>query len=397
MARTVALVLAGGRGTRAGGGGVPKQYRPIAGVPMMRLTLQAFAAHPRIDAVRAVIHPDDRAQFAALCGDLGLGEPAFGGETRQESSHNGLKNIENLTPDNVLIQDAARPFTDAGTIDRVIDALAETPGAVAAVPVIDTIKRADKRTDGGDRVAGTVDRSGLWRAQTPQGFQYRPILAAFRAAGGNMYTDDAAVAEAAGLEVALVMGNEDNIKVTTERDFARAEQIMRERMGGPGGGSGGGDIRVGTGFDVHRFEPGDHVTLCGVRVPHAAGLKGHSDADVGLHAITDAIFGAIGGGDIGDHFPPSDPQWRAADSAIFLAKAVEDLRARGGAVCNLDVTLICERPKIGPHRAAMRARIAEICAIDPARVNVKATTTEELGFTGRREGIAAQAVATVRL
>ncbi len=397
MVRTVALVLAGGRGTRAGGD-IPKQYRRIAGVPMMRLTLQAFAAHPRIQAVRAVIHPDDRAQYTALCGDLGLAEPAFGGETRQGSSYNGLKSIESLTPDNVLIQDAARPFTDAGTIDRVIDALGRAPGAVAAVPVIDTIKRGDKRTDGGDRISATVDRSGLWRAQTPQGFQYRPILAAFRAAGGNTYTDDAAVAEAAGLEVALVMGHEDNIKVTTERDFARAEQIMRERAGS-GGGSGGaaGDIRVGTGFDVHRFEPGDHVTLCGVRVPHSAGLKGHSDADAGLHAITDAIFGAIGGGDIGDHFPPSDPQWRAADSAIFLAKAVEDLRARGGEICNLDVTLICERPKIGPHRAAMRARIAEICAIDPDRVNVKATTTEELGFTGRREGIAAQAAATVRL
>jgi 2-C-methyl-D-erythritol 4-phosphate cytidylyltransferase/2-C-methyl-D-erythritol 2,4-cyclodiphosphate synthase len=389
MARTVALVLAGGRGTRAGGD-IPKQYRRIAGVPMMRLTLEAFAAHPRIAAVRAVIHPDDRQSYAELCGELGLGEPAYGGETRQESSHNGLKNIESLAPDNVLIQDAARPFTDAGTIDRVIDALDRAPGAVAAVPVIDTIKRGGA----GGRVSATVDRSGLWRAQTPQGFRYRPILAAFDAAGGRNYTDDAAVAEAAGLEVALVMGHEDNIKVTTERDFARAEQIMRERAGG---GAGTGDIRVGTGFDVHRFEPGDHVTLCGVRVPHTAGLKGHSDADAGLHAITDALFGAIGGGDIGDHFPPTDARWRAADSAIFLAKAVADLRARGGEICNLDVTLICERPRIGPHRDAMRARIAAICAIDPARVNVKATTTEELGFTGRREGIAAQAVATVRL
>ena len=388
MARTVALVLAGGRGTRAGGG-VPKQYRRIAGVPMMRLTLAAFAAHPRIDAVRAVIHPDDRQSYAELCGDLGLPEPAHGGETRQESSYNGLKSLESLAPDNVLIQDAARPFTDPGTIERVIDALGQAPGAIAAVPVIDTIKRGGA----GDRVAATIDRAGLWRAQTPQGFRYRPILAAFGAAGGRTYTDDAAVAEAAGLEVALVMGHEDNIKVTTERDFARAEQIMRERAGGGGSGA----IRVGTGFDVHRFEPGDYVTLCGVRVPHSAGLKGHSDADVGLHAITDAIFGAIGSGDIGDHFPPTDPQWRAANSAIFLAKAAADVRARGGEICNLDVTLICERPRIGPHRAAMRARIAEICAIDPDRVNVKATTTEELGFTGRREGIAAQAVATVRL
>jgi 2-C-methyl-D-erythritol 4-phosphate cytidylyltransferase/2-C-methyl-D-erythritol 2,4-cyclodiphosphate synthase len=387
MERTVALVLAGGRGIRAGGG-VPKQYRPIAGVPMMRRTLEAFARHPRIAAVRAVIHPDDQDAFAETCGDLGLDAPLLGGATRQESSLNGLKGIDSLAPDNVLIQDAARPFTDAGTIDRVIDALAAAPAAVAAVPVVDTIKRGDAA----GRVAATVDRAALWRAQTPQGFRYRPILAAFAAAGGRNHTDDAAVAEAAGLGVALVMGSEDNIKITTERDFARAEQILRERSGGNAG-----EMRVGTGFDVHRFEPGDHVTLCGVRVPHTAGLKGHSDADAGLHAITDALFGAIGSGDIGDHFPPTDPQWRAADSAIFLAKAVADLRARGGEICNIDVTLICERPKIGPHRDAMRARIAEICAIDPARVNVKATTTEELGFTGRREGIAAQAVATVRL
>jgi 2-C-methyl-D-erythritol 4-phosphate cytidylyltransferase/2-C-methyl-D-erythritol 2,4-cyclodiphosphate synthase len=258
---------------------------------------------------------------------------------------------------------------------------------IAAVPVIDTIKRGDTR----GKVAGTVDRAGLWRAQTPQGFRYRAIMDAYARAGSADFTDDAAVAENAGLEVALVMGHEDNIKVTTEDDFARAEQIMRQRAGT------GGETRVGTGFDVHRFEPGDFVTICGVRVPHSAALKGHSDADVGLHAITDALFGAVGGGDIGDHFPPTDPQWRSADSAIFLAAAVEDIRGKGGDIANIDVTIICERPKIGPHRAAMRTRIAEICAIDPARVNVKATTTEELGFTGRREGIAAQAVATVRL
>jgi 2-C-methyl-D-erythritol 4-phosphate cytidylyltransferase/2-C-methyl-D-erythritol 2,4-cyclodiphosphate synthase len=388
MARTVALVLAGGRGTRAGGG-IPKQYRRIAGVPMMRLTLEAFAAHPRIDAVRAVIHRDDRHAFADISAGIDIAEPIFGGETRQDSSLNGLTNIESLDPDNVLIQDAARPFADAGTIDRVIDALARTPAAIAAVPVSDTIKRGDA----GSRIAATVDRAGLWRAQTPQGFRYGPILAAYRASGGRDFTDDAAVAEAAGLEVALVMGHEDNIKITTEQDFARAEQIVRQHAGG----GVAGDIRVGTGFDVHRFEPGDRVTLCGVQVPHSAKLKGHSDADVGLHALTDAIFGAIGGGDIGDHFPPTDPQWRSADSAIFLAAAVAGIRERGGEICNLDVTLICERPKIGPHRAAMRARIAEICGIDPSRVNVKATTTEELGFTGRREGIAAQAVATVRL
>lgn len=387
MAKTVALVLAGGRGTRAGGG-VPKQYRAIGGVPMMRLTLQAFAAHPSVELVRAVIHPDDRDAYAEACGDMDLPPPAAGGATRQESSLNGLKSLEEFHPDNVLIQDAARPFTDADTIDRVIGALADAPAAIAAVPVIDTIKRADSR----HRIAGTVDRDTLWRAQTPQGFRYAAILDAFRRTGGG-FTDDAAIAEQAGLEVALVMGHEDNIKVTTEQDFARAEQILRARAGMPEQG----EIRVGTGFDVHRFEPGTFVTLCGVRVPHDAALKGHSDADVGLHAITDALYGAVGGGDIGDHFPPTDARWRSADSAIFLAAVTADIRRRGGAICNIDVTLICERPKVGPHRAAMRDRIAAICGIDPARINVKATTTEQLGFTGRREGIAAQAVATVRL
>jgi len=386
MASTVALVLAGGRGTRAGGS-TPKQYRPIAGVPMMRLTLRAFADHPSIDAVCAVIHPDDRDLYAEASAELGLPAPALGGETRTASSLNGLKNIEQFAPDRVLIQDAARPFTDAGTIDRVLDALDDSPAVIAAVPVIDTIKRGDTR----GKVAGTVDRAGLWRAQTPQGFHYRAIMDAYARAGGADFTDDAAVAENAGLEVALVMGHEDNIKVTTEDDFARAEQILRQRAGI------GGETRVGTGFDVHRFEPGDFVTICGVRVPHSAALKGHSDADVGLHAIADALFGAVGGGDIGDHFPPTDPQWRSADSAIFLAAAVEDIRRKGGDISNIDVTIICERPRIGPHRVAMQKRIAEICGIDPARVNVKATTTEQLGFTGRREGIAAQAVATVRL
>lgn len=386
MASTVALVLAGGRGTRAGGG-PPKQYRPIGGIPMMRLTLQAFADHPAVDAVCAVIHPDDRDRYAEIAAGLALTDPAFGGETRAASSINGLKALGQFDPDRVLIQDAARPFTDAGTIGRVLDALTESPAAIAAVPLIDTIKRGDAR----DKVSGTVDRDGLWRAQTPQGFRYPAIMDAYAKAGDNSFTDDAAVAENAGLEVALVMGHEDNIKVTTEQDFDRAEQIMRQRRGGSG------ETRVGTGFDVHRFEPGDFVTICGIRVPHTAALKGHSDADVGLHAITDALFGAVGGGDIGDHFPPTDPQWRSADSAIFLAAAVEDIRRKGGEIGNIDVTIICERPKIGPHRAVMRDRIADICGIDSGRVNVKATTTEELGFTGRREGIAAQAVATVRV
>lgn len=384
MTTTVALVLAGGRGVRAGGG-TPKQYRPVAGEPVIRRTLKAFSEHPRVHAVRAVIHPDDETLFRAATANLEILPPVHGGATRQESGYNGLVSVESFAPDFVLIQDAARPFTDAATIDRVIDALADAPAALAAMPVSDTIKRADAAR----RVAGTVDRENLWHAQTPQGFRYRDIVEAHRKMIGKGLTDDAAVAEAAGLAVALVEGSEDNIKITTLDDFRRAEGIV--------GGATHGDIRVGFGYDVHRFEPGDHVILCGVRIPHSAGLKGHSDADAGLHAITDAILGGLAEGDIGDHFPPSDPQWRGADSAVFLKAAATMVRQRGGAIRHIDATLICEKPKIGPHRTAMRRRIAEICGIDVGRVAVKATTTEGLGFAGREEGIAAQAVATLVL
>ncbi len=388
MTGTVALVLAGGRGTRAGGG-VPKQYRDIGGVPMLRRTLAAFAEHPDVDAVRAVIHPDDTGLYRDSTRGLDLLEPVFGSDSRQGSSYNGLLSIDKFNPNSVLIQDAARPFTDRATVRRIIDSLAASPAAIAAVPVIDTIKRGDAQ----ERVSGTVERAGLWRAQTPQGFRYKAILDAHTAVRDQELTDDAGVAEAAGMPVQLVMGHENNIKVTTEEDFMRAETILRESLGG----GVTAETRLGTGFDVHRFEPGDHVTICGIDIPHSARLKGHSDADVGLHAITDALFGALAEGDIGDHFPPSDPQWKSVDSAIFLAKAAERVRARQGVITSLDVTIICELPKIGPHRAAMRRRIAEICGIDPDRVSVKATTTEGLGFTGRAEGIAAQAAAAIRL
>ncbi|MDH3702819.1 MAG: bifunctional 2-C-methyl-D-erythritol 4-phosphate cytidylyltransferase/2-C-methyl-D-erythritol 2,4-cyclodiphosphate synthase [Alphaproteobacteria bacterium] len=388
MAKTVALVLAGGRGSRVGGD-IPKQYRNIAGIPMIRRTLARFSQHPQVDVVRAVIHPDDQALYRDAIGTMDLPTPIFGGETRQESGYNGLKKIEKLAPDFVLIQDAARPFTGFETIDRVLQALETSPAALAAMPVTDTLKRAD----GQNRVTGTVDRSGLWRAQTPQGFQFGQILAAHEACKGRELTDDAAIAEAGGLDVTMVEGDEENFKVTTEADLTRAERMARQQEGLPPGG----DIRVGTGFDVHRFEAGDTVTLCGVHVPHTHGLRGHSDADVGLHALTDAILGTLAAGDIGDHFPPSDPQWRNVESSVFLNHAVDLVGARGGAILHLDVTLICESPKIGPHRDAMRDRVAELCGIDPSRVSVKATTTEQLGFTGRGEGIAAQATATVRL
>jgi 2-C-methyl-D-erythritol 4-phosphate cytidylyltransferase / 2-C-methyl-D-erythritol 2,4-cyclodiphosphate synthase len=349
---------------------------------VLRWTLERFRAHPRIGAVRAVIHPDDRAFYDAAAVGLDLLPPVHGGASRQESVRLGLESLEAMGPQTVLIHDAARPFTDEGMIGRTIDALAEAPGAIVAVPVADTIKRGES-----GRVVGTLDRAGLWRAQTPQGFRFDAILAAHRAATGADLSDDAAVAERAGLVVALVQGSEMNTKLTSEDDLRRAALLA-------GAAS---ETRVGTGFDVHAFGPGDHVWLCGVKVPHTQALVGHSDADVALHALTDAILGAIGAKDIGAHFPPSDPRWRGASSDKFLAHAVSLLAARGGVVVHADVTIICEWPKVGPHRDAMIGRLAAILGTDPSRCSVKATTTEGLGFTGRGEGIAAQAVATVRL
>lgn len=381
MAECVALIVAAGRGTRAGGA-VPKQYRDLGGRPVLRWSLERFRAHPQIGAVRAVIHPDDRALYDAAAAGLDLLSPIEGGSSRQESVRLGLESLEAMQPKTVLIHDAARPFIDAETIARTIDALGKTPGAIVAVPVADTIKR-----EASGRIAATIDRAGLWRAQTPQGFRFDTILAAHRAARGAELSDDAAVAERAGLAVALVQGSEMNTKLTSEDDLRRAALLA-------GAAS---ETRVGTGFDVHAFGPGDHVRLCGVKVPHTQALVGHSDADVALHALTDAILGAIGAKDIGAHFPPGDPRWRGASSDKFLRHAVSLLAARGGSVVHADITIVCERPKVGPHRDAMVQRLAAILGTDPARCSVKATTTEGLGFTGRGEGIAAQAVATVRL
>ncbi len=382
MASCAVLVVAAGRGSRFGGE-VPKQYLPLAGVPVVRRTMLAFLAHPAVTAVRPVIHPDDHALFAEAADGLAILPPAEGGAKRQDSVRLGLESLIETAPDLVLIQDAARPFADAALIDRVVARLAEYPAAIPGVPVSDTLKR------GGDNglVAATVPRAGLYRAQTPQGFRFPEILQAHRAAAGQDLTDDAAVAEAAGLAVALVDGSEENVKVTTRDDLARAERTLAEHW----------EFRSGTGFDVHRVRPGDHVMLGGIRIASPFGLEGHSDADVALHAITDALLGAIGGGDIGQHFPPSDACWKGADSAIFLAAARDAVRARGGRIINVDLTVLCEAPRVGPHRAAMASRIAEILEIPSERVNVKATTTERLGFTGRGEGIAAQAAATVRL
>jgi len=382
MTSCIALVVAAGRGTRLGAP-LPKQYLPLAGEPLLRHALRALAAHPRISGVRAVIHPDDREHYETAARGLDLLPPVPGGAQRQDSVRLGLESLIEIDPGAVAIHDGARPFIEAALIDRVLDAIDHAPGAIPALAIADTLKRG---RDG--RIVETVDRNQLWRAQTPQAFRFQEILAAHRSAVGLELSDDAAVAERAGLAVSLVTGSENNLKVTAPDDLARAEAMLLARLG---------DIRTGQGFDVHPLGPGDHVWLCGIEVPHERALIGHSDADVGLHAITDAVLGALGAGDIGQHFPPSDAKWRGAASDQFLRHAAALVAERGGRISHVDVTLICERPKVSPHRPAMIARIAEILGLSPDRVSVKATTTEKLGFTGREEGIAAQAIATIRL
>ncbi|MEW5703339.1 MAG: bifunctional 2-C-methyl-D-erythritol 4-phosphate cytidylyltransferase/2-C-methyl-D-erythritol 2,4-cyclodiphosphate synthase [Pseudomonadota bacterium] len=383
MSGCIALIVAGGRGHRLGGER-PKQYLPLGGKEVLRHTAETFATHPKVVATRVVIHPDDRELYAHATSGLPLLDPVPGGKTRQESVRLGLESLEPRLPDYVLIHDAARPFVQAVTIERVLEALASGPAAIAAIPVSDTLKRQTE----GQIIGDTVDRTGLWRAQTPQGFHFAAILEAHRKAMGKDLTDDAAVAEAAGMPVRLVAGSEENFKVTTPEDFARAERILRGEAG---------LLRVGQGFDLHRFGVGDHVMICGVPIPHSHGIDAHSDGDVGLHALTDAILGTLGEGDIGTHFPPSDPKWRGVDSAIFLQGALARLSKRGGRLRNLDVTLICETPKIGPHRGAMVARLAVLTGLSENAISVKATTMEGLGFIGRQEAIAAQAIATVVL
>jgi 2-C-methyl-D-erythritol 4-phosphate cytidylyltransferase / 2-C-methyl-D-erythritol 2,4-cyclodiphosphate synthase len=383
-----AVVVAAGRGLRAGGDGqFPKQYRAIAGEPVVRASLKTLAQHADIALVQPVIHPDDAALFRAASAGLHLLEPVFGGATRQASVRAGLEALVPRRPDFVLVHDAARPFASAALISRGIEAARAGGAAIPALPVADTVKTVDAA----GAVTGTLDRAQLRVVQTPQAFDFAALLDLHRkaqAAGREDFTDDAALAEWGGLKVATFEGEAGNVKLTTAEDFARASAQDVSALA---------DVRTGTGFDVHAFAPGDHVMLGGVRVAHTAGLSGHSDADVALHALVDAILGALAEGDIGVHFPPSDPQWRGASSDRFLAFAVERVRARGGRIAHLDVNVICEAPRIGPHRDAMRARIAEIAGISIERVAVKATTSEKLGFTGRREGMAAFATATVRL
>jgi 2-C-methyl-D-erythritol 4-phosphate cytidylyltransferase/2-C-methyl-D-erythritol 2,4-cyclodiphosphate synthase len=390
MASTVAVIVAAGRGARLGGvNGVPKQYLALSGAPVLAHSLRVLARHQEIDAIEVVIHPDDHALYEAAARPFAacLMDPVEGGAIRQDSVRRGLEALAPRAPDRVLIHDAARPFLSADLITRLLAALNEVPAAIAAEPVADTLKRASP--DG--TIAETVDRANLWRAQTPQGFHFAPILAAHRRAaeaGRGDFTDDAGLAEWAGLAVKLVPSSGLNLKLTAPGDLALAERLLAPA-------SALLEPRSGSGFDVHAFAPGDHVWLCGVKIPHTHRLEGHSDADVALHALTDAILGAIGDGDIGEHFPPSDPAWRGAPSRLFLEDAAARVRALGGRISNVDVTLLCEAPRIGPYRAAMRQAIAAILGIDLARIGVKATTMEGLGFVGRREGIAALASATI--
>jgi 2-C-methyl-D-erythritol 4-phosphate cytidylyltransferase/2-C-methyl-D-erythritol 2,4-cyclodiphosphate synthase len=387
--RIAALIVAAGRGTRAATD-VPKQYVAIGGRSVLSRAVDVFSAHGAIGRIQAVIHPDDLDLYTSSLPreTCGLAPPVFGGASRQVSVRAGLAALADWAPDLVLIHDAARPFVTSAVINRVIDALGSFPGAIPGLAVADTLKRA-----GADAIiAETIAREGLWRAQTPQGFHYASISAAHAkaaAAGRDDFTDDAAIAEWAGMKVALVEGAPDNVKITTAADVEEARRKLEAPMTM--------EPRIGTGFDVHRFAEGSSVWLCGVEIPHTLRLDGHSDADVGLHALTDALLGTIGDGDIGQHFPPSDPKWKGAGSHLFLADAARRVRERGGRIVNVDVTFLAEAPKIGPHRPAMQARVAEILAITPDRVGIKATTMEELGSIGRREGIVAMASALVLL
>jgi 2-C-methyl-D-erythritol 4-phosphate cytidylyltransferase/2-C-methyl-D-erythritol 2,4-cyclodiphosphate synthase len=384
------IIVAAGKGERARSGTYadPKQYQDLAGRPVLSRTIAAFLAHDAISHVVPVIHADHAERFSALgLSDDRLLSPVVGGASRQASVLEGLKVLAPMRPDLVLIHDAARPFVSNALITSVIDALGEFDGALPAVPLTDTIKR----TLDGREVVATEDRRLLAAAQTPQGFRFGQIFSAHMRAGTvrREFTDDAEIAEWAGLRVALVAGDRDNLKITHPDDFARAERILGDSMKT--------ETRIGTGYDVHSFVPGDHVWLGGVKIPHHSGLNGHSDSDVALHALTDAMLGAIGEGDIGVHFPPSDPQWKGAASTIFLRHAGNLIAQRGGRIVNLDVTIVAEAPRIAVHAPAMCAVIAETLGISADRVAVKATTNEKLGFLGREEGIVSMASASVEL
>jgi 2-C-methyl-D-erythritol 4-phosphate cytidylyltransferase/2-C-methyl-D-erythritol 2,4-cyclodiphosphate synthase len=388
-----ALIVAAGRAARAAGEhGRPKQYCPIGGVPMLTRTLAPFVDHPRVADILVVIHPDDEALYEAASTPFAgrLRQAVRGGARRQDSVRAGLEALAREAPSSVLIHDAARPFVKPDLISRVIASLDMHQGALPCLPVTDTLKWISH-----GRVVGTAERDQLWRAQTPQGFKFDAILAAHRAAikdPAREFTDDAGIAEWFGLDVALVEGAEDNRKLTTAEDLKIADELLK-----PAGSCATGTIRVAQGYDVHALGAGDAVILCGVTIPHDKKLIGHSDADVGLHALTDALLGTIAAGDIGVHFPPSDARWRGVASAVFLKHAASLVKERRGTIVHADITLLCESPRVGPYRDLMRARIAEMLDLDLAQVSIKATTNEGLGSIGRGEGIAAFATATVSL
>ncbi|MEM7122627.1 MAG: bifunctional 2-C-methyl-D-erythritol 4-phosphate cytidylyltransferase/2-C-methyl-D-erythritol 2,4-cyclodiphosphate synthase [Pseudomonadota bacterium] len=380
MPSTVALIVAAGRGERAGSD-LPKQYADIAGKPLLSWTLGAFHDHPAIDGVRVVIDPAWRDQYDRAVDGLDLGPPIDGGATRQASVAAGLEALTDHAPGNVLIHDAARPFVSANLIQRVVDALATDRAVLPGLAVPDTLKRCETGI-----VVATEPRDGLWAAQTPQGFHFDAILEAHRQATGQALTDDAAVAEAAGMTVRMIEGAVDNTKITTPDDLERARSSLGRR-----------EIRTGMGFDVHAFTDGAHVTLCGIDVPHTHGLAGNSDADVGLHVLIDAIFGALGTGDLGTHFPPNDTTWHGRPSSDLLAVAVAMMKERDARLINADITLICERPRLARHQPVMRERVASLLDAPLSRINVKVTSTDGLGFAGRGEGIAGSAVVTMDL
>lgn len=373
-AKIIAVVLAAGRGTRAGGP-IPKQWQPLMGKPLIAWAIEPFMSNPLVSQVVVVHHKDDHALLSQLPTKILC---VAGGSKRDDSVRCALAAIKPLAPDFVLIHDAARPCLDQSLLLKCIAAMLANGAAAPAVAVHDTLWR------GTDQFLYTINRANVFRAQTPQCFAYALIESTHKSSQ-NITTDDVQMARAAGHAVTIVTGTEDNIKVTLPSDFARAEQILRGRM----------KIRVGNGFDVHQFGPGSALTLCGVTLPYKSRLVGHSDADVGMHAVTDAIYGALARGDIGQHFPSSDPQWRGAASDIFLKHSVTLASDMGFRIENVDCTLICEFPKIGPLAQSMRTRMAEIMGLDVDQVSIKATTSETLGFTGREEGIAAMASASL--
>ncbi len=395
MTKIVALITACGRGNRFNnfsnnGEGIPKQYMPLAGVPLLRHSILAFLNHPKIDDVICVIHPDDMQLYEEAVSGLDLLNPVFGGETRQASIRFGLEALREYQPDRVLIHDGVRPFVSKRVINGILEKLETHPAVIPAIAVEDTLK---KYSDG--KIEWTLERDNLWRAQTPQGFIYEDILNSHIAFKDLNFTDDSALNEYAGIPVAIIPGSQNNFKITTEEDYERAKRVVSMLIQNVKE-----ENRCGSGFDVHAFRPrktgeNNFIRLCGVDVEFDKKIEAHSDGDVGIHAIIDALLGAIGAGDIGDHFPPSDAKWKNFDSREMLKIINHLLVKKGAKIMNLDVTLICEKPKISKYKEQMKVALAEVLNISATRINVKATTTEKLGFLGREEGIAAQAVASV--